>query len=343
MSTIQAVADLLREPKNIVIFSHRNPDGDAVGSSLGLRHFLEADGHRVTVILPSPYPRFLDYLPGVDEILIFDDNPEPCQAAIGAAELFFVLDFNDFDRIDKVAAGLEKDSRPRVLIDHHLYPSETVAQYQFSRPEKSSTCEMIYDFVAELGRESELTRTSGDCLYTGIITDTGGFKYSTSPGLFRTVAKLLELGVDDYRIQDHIWNNQTEKQLRLLGHVLANQMEIIPELRTGILWLTKADYEFFDIQRGDTEGVVNYVLRMPDMMIAAFIHEQPTITKISLRSKGEMDVQQICKAHFRGGGHRNAAGGASFSPLGTTINKFKRVLPDYAAEIEAAYHEFNQH
>ena len=133
----------------------------------------------------------------------------------------------------------------------------------------------------------------------------------------------------------------TEKQLRLLGHCLANQMEILPDYHIGIIWLTKEDYKHFDIQRGDTEGIVNYVLRMPGMMIAAFIHEQPTIVKMSLRSKGTMDVQQICKSHFRGGGHKNAAGGASFAPLGTTINKFKKLLPDYAAEIDTAYHEFN--
>lgn len=337
---IQEVKALLSHPKDIVIFSHRNPDGDAVGSSLGLSHYLKSQGHQVNIVLPSDYPDFLAFLPDVSKTIIYDDETEEARAAIKRAEVFFILDFNSFDRIDKVAEGLDKDKRPRIMIDHHLFP-EPVADHMFSDPTSSSTCEMVYDFIADLGHAGWVTPDIAECLYTGIVTDTGGFKYSTSPKLFRTVARLLEAGADDYKIQDNIWNSATEKQLRILGHCLANQMEILPELRTGIIWLTKEDYQHFDIKRGDTEGIVNYVLRMPGMMIAAFIHEQPTIVKMSLRSKGDMDVQQICKSHFRGGGHKNAAGGASFAPLGSTINKFKNLLPDYAAEIDAAYHAFN--
>ncbi|MBC6993558.1 bifunctional oligoribonuclease/PAP phosphatase NrnA [Neolewinella lacunae] len=338
--SIEEVKALLSRPKDVVIFSHRNPDGDAVGSSLGLSHYLASQGHQVKVVLPSDYPDFLSFLPKVSDIIIYDDDTEAARSAIDRADLFFILDFNSFDRIDKVGEGLDKDQRPRIMIDHHLYP-EPVADFMFSDPSASSTCEMVYTFISDLGHAGWVTKDIADCLYTGIVTDTGGFRYATSPALFRTVAKLLEAGTDDYKIQDNIWNTATEKQLRILGHCLANQMEILPEVRTGIVWLTKQDYERFDIQRGDTEGIVNYILRMPGLMIAAFIHEQPTIVKISIRSKGEMDVQQICKAHFRGGGHRNAAGGASFAPLGATINKFKKLLPDYATEIDRAYYQFN--
>ncbi len=336
---INEVKALLSSPKDIVIFSHRNPDGDAVGSSLGLSHYLRSQGHQVKVVLPSDYPDFLAFLPEVSDILIYDDEEAESRAAINNAGLFFILDLNSFDRIDKVAAGLDKDKRPRIMIDHHLFP-EPIADFMFSDPSSSSTCEMVYEFIDNLGHAGWVTPAVAECLYTGIVTDTGGFKFSTSPALFRTVAKLLEAGADDYKIQDNIWNSMTEKQLRILGHCLVN-MELLPEFRTGILWLSKEDYKHFDIQRGDTEGIVNYVLRMPGMMIAAFIHEQPTIVKMSLRSKGSMDVQQICKSHFRGGGHKNASGGASFAPLGTTINKFKNLLPEYAVEINAAYHEFN--
>lgn len=338
---IEEVKSLLDRPKDIVIFSHRNPDGDAVGSSLGLFHYLKSQGHQVKIVLPSDYPDFLCYLPEVSKILIYDDETEEAREAIDKAELFFILDFNSFDRIDKVAEGLDTDKRPRIMIDHHLYP-EPVADVMISRPDFSSTCEMVYQFIDDLGHAGWVTQDVAECLYTGIITDTGGFRYATSARLFRIVAKLLEAGTDDYKVQDYIWNTMTEKQLRILGHCLANRMELLPELRTGMIWLTQEDYKHFDIKRGDTEGIVNYVLRMPKMMIAAFIHEQPTIVKMSLRSKGEMDVQQICKSHFRGGGHKNAAGGASFAPLGPTINKFKKLLPDYAAEIDAAYHKFNQ-
>ncbi|OAV45696.1 bifunctional oligoribonuclease/PAP phosphatase NrnA [Lewinella sp. 4G2] len=338
---IKEVKSLLASPKDVVIFSHRNPDGDAVGSSLGLLHYLRSQGHSVKIVLPSDYPDFLGYLPDVSNIIIYDDETDEAREAIRTANLFFILDFNSFDRIDKVSEGLMDDKRPRIMIDHHLYP-EPVADIMFSDPSFSSTCEMVYQFMDDLGHAGWVTEDVATCLYTGIVTDTGGFKYATSPRLFRIVAKLIEAGTDDYKVQDNIWNTMTEKQLRILGHCLANRMELYPEYRTGLIWLTQEDYKHFDIKRGDTEGIVNYVLRMPNMMIAAFIHEQPTIVKMSLRSKGDMDVQQICKSHFRGGGHKNASGGASFAPLSTTINKFKDLLPDYAGEIESAYLKFNQ-
>ena len=337
---IDEVKELLARPKDIVIFSHRNPDGDAVGSSLGLLHYLKGLGHQVRIVLPSDLPDFIAFLPGVSDILIYDDETEESKEAIRQAELFFILDFNSFDRIDKVAEGLEKDTRPRIMIDHHLFP-EPVANWMYSDPTCSSTCEMVYLLLEAMGHAGWVTPVIADCLFTGIVTDTGGFRHATSARLFRVVSALLEAGADDYKIQDNIWNTMTEKQLRILGHCLANQMELLPEYRTGIIWLTREDYEHFDIQRGDTEGIVNYILRMPGMMVAAFIHEQPKIVKISMRSKGEMDVQQICKAHFRGGGHRNASGGASFAGLGATINKFKKQLPQYADEIEKAYYDFN--
>ncbi|CAH1000527.1 Bifunctional oligoribonuclease and PAP phosphatase NrnA [Neolewinella maritima] len=339
-NSIEEARHLLATPQEIVIFSHRNPDGDAVGSSLGLLHYLRGRGHDVTILLPSNYPEFLGFLPEVEQIVIYDDQTEQAEARIASATLFFLLDFNSFDRVDKMADSMKDDARPRIMIDHHLDP-QPIAAPIFSRPERSSTCEMVYEFIDELGDANRVNSTISDCLYAGILTDTGGFKYSTTPLLFRTAARLLEAGTDAYKVADHVWNNMSEKQLRLLGHCLANRMELLPEYRTGLIYLTKEDYEHFDIQRGDTEGVVNYILRMPEMMIAAFIHEQPTIVKLSLRSKGEMDVQQICKALFRGGGHRNAAGGASFAPLGSTINRFKKALPRYAEEIEASYHQFN--
>ncbi|MEM7572606.1 MAG: bifunctional oligoribonuclease/PAP phosphatase NrnA [Bacteroidota bacterium] len=338
---ISAVQSLLSKPQDIVILSHRNPDGDAVGSSLGLYHFLRRTGHAVHVIVPSDFPDFLAWLPGSDMIVVFDDDTQRALEIMRKASLFFILDFNSLDRIDKVGEVLLEDKRPRIMIDHHLFP-EPVADHMFSDPSASSTCEMIYTFLDDLGKAGMIDPLIGDCLYTGIVTDTGGFKYATSPRLFNIAAKLLEIGVDDNRVQDQIWNSMTEKQLRLLGHCLINRMDIIPEYHTGLIYLTKEDYAHFDIQRGDTEGIVNYLLRMPNIMIAGFIHEQPTIVKLSLRSKGNMDVQQICKTHFRGGGHKNAAGGASFSPLRSTLRRFTQLLPEYADQIRAAYDEFHQ-
>ncbi|MEL7376142.1 MAG: bifunctional oligoribonuclease/PAP phosphatase NrnA [Bacteroidota bacterium] len=339
-SEINAVKELLAQPRDIVIFSHRNPDGDAIGSSLGLFHYLRRVGHSVHIIVPSGYPDFLSWLPGVDQVVIFDDETQRAKQLVDRAGMFFLLDFNSFERIDKLGELVMDDKRPKVMIDHHLYP-EPVADYMFSDPSASSTCEMVYTFISDLGHEGRIDPTIGDCLYTGIITDTGGFKYATSPRLFQIASKLLAVGTDDYRVQDQIWNSMTEKQLRLLGHCLANRMEVYPEFHTGLIYLTKQDYADFDIKRGDTEGIVNYLLRMPQIMIAAFIHEQPTIVKLSLRSKGDLDVQQICKEHFRGGGHKNAAGGASFKPLNSTIRRFVDLLPDYAEQIRTAYQEFH--
>lgn len=334
MENLAELKALLHHPQDVVIITHRNPDGDAIGSSLGLSHFLQKQGHSVKVMAPSDYPDFLAWMPQADDILIYDLETESSKLAIERATLIFCLDFNSLDRIDKAGEQIAKTKVPKVMIDHHLYP-EPFPDFQLSDTTSSSTCELVYDFIHLLDAGRELNYVIGECLFTGILTDTGSFKYSTSPGLFRKVAHLLEIGVDDVKLQDLIFNSLHEKQLRILGHCLYNRMEILPEHQTGIITLTKEDYTHFDIQRGDTEGVVNFLLKMRDVKIAAFIHEQPTIVKLSLRSKGDIDVQEIAKRHFRGGGHKNAAGGASFHSLAVTVRRFKEVLPEYAPQLQA--------
>ncbi|MCB0608222.1 MAG: bifunctional oligoribonuclease/PAP phosphatase NrnA [Lewinellaceae bacterium] len=326
------IKPVLATPKNVVITSHRNPDGDAIGSSLGLYHFLRGLGHFVTVIVPSEYPDFLDWMPDVTKIIVFDNQPEESQAAIEQADLFFFLDFNDLERIDKLGEMIAPRKGTRIMIDHHLYP-ENCADFIISDPDASSTSEMVYDFISALGFRSKVDKIIAECIYTGIVTDTGSFKYATSSKLFRTVADLLEFGVDDYLLQDLIFNCMSVKQLRLLGHCLHNRMEILEEYQTGIIALTKEDYANFEIQRGDTEGIVNYLLKLKNVKLAAFITEQPTIVKLSLRSKGDFSVQEIAKKHFKGGGHKNAAGGYSFQGLKTTVRKFKEILPEYRLQI----------
>lgn len=329
MKNIQELKTLLSLPKDIIITTHRNPDGDAVGSSLGLYHFLIQNGnHSVKVIAPSEFPDSFNWMPASQEIIIYDDEPEHSKRLIEKADLIFCLDFNSLDRIDKVGEIIAPLDTIKVMIDHHLYP-EPFADFVLSDETASSTCELVFDFIELLGQKNWINRTIGECLYTGILTDTGSFKYSTSPKLFRIVAHLLECGVDDYLLQDLIFNSLKEKHLRLLGHCLHNRLEVLDEYKTGIITLTKEDYQEFDIQRGDTEGIVNFILRLKKVKMAAFIMEQPTIVKISLRSKGDFSVQEIAKKHFKGGGHKNAAGGASFQPLSTTVKKFKELLPKY--------------
>jgi len=320
-------------PQDAVIVTHRNPDGDAIGSSVGLSLFLQRNGHNTKVIAPSEYPDFLAWMPQTDDILIHDNEPEDVERAINRATIIFCLDFNSLDRIDKTGELVAASRCPKVMIDHHLFP-EPFADYVLSETSASSTCELVYDFIHLMDMAEELDQVIGECLFTGILTDTGSFKYSNSPKLFRTVANLLEIGVDDLRLQDLIFNSMDEKQLRILGHCLYNRMEILPEFQTGIITLTKEDYAYFDIQRGDTEGVVNFLLKLRNVKLAAFIHEQPKIVKLSLRSKGDIDVQEMAKRHFRGGGHKNAAGGASFHSLAVTVRRFKEILPEYQHQLQ---------
>lgn len=323
------IKSLIQLPKDIVILTHRNPDGDAIGSSLAMSYYLQQYGHSVKVISPSEYPSFLNWMPEIEKILVYDTDEEVVKEAIEKAELAFCLDFNALDRIDKVGDILNsQDHLTKILIDHHLHP-EGFADYLISDPTASSTCEMVYEFIVAMGDKRKINVLIGESIFTGILTDTGSFKYGTSPKLFRIVADLLELGVDDYKLQDLIFNCLDEKHLRLLGHCLHNRMEILPEYQTGIITLTKEDYADLDIQRGDTEGIVNYLLKMKIVKVAAFIMEQPKIVKISLRSKGDFSVQEVAKKHFRGGGHKNASGGASFQTLATTVKKFKEVIPRY--------------
>ena len=323
---------LLHYPQNVAIFSHRNPDGDAIGSSLAMQHYLEQYGHDVHVLFPSEYPLEFEALSGAEDILIWDIHTEECKQVLDKKNLFIFLDFNSYSRIDKMGDYVKNLPGKRILIDHHLYP-EQMADYEYSEPEASSTCELVYRFITGMGDGQKINPTVGECLYTGIVTDTGSFRHATNSTVFRIVADLVDRGVDDTGVQDRIFNSQKEKNLRLLGHCLVNRMEYLPEYRTAFIWLTRKDYEDFEIQRGDTEGIVNYLLSIRDVRLAAFIHNQPTIVKLSLRSKGDIDVQEICRTHFNGGGHKNAAGAFTHDNLKVTIQKFKDLLPKYKAEL----------
>lgn len=332
MENLSELKKLLSIPKDIVITSHRNPDGDAIGSSLALYHFLIKDGHSIKVIFPSEYPDFVAWMPDAEKILIYDVDVEGATEALQKADIIFALDYNSLDRIDKVGDIIAPLNCTKVMIDHHLYP-ENFADFMMSDPSASSTCEMIYDFIVGLEQTSRLDRTIGECLMTGILTDTGSFSYSTSPKLFNIVSELLRLGVEDDKLQDLLFNSLPEKNLRLLGHSLNNRMEILEEYKTGIIYLTRDDYDKYEIQRGDTEGIVNYLLKMKNVKFAAFITEQPNIVKLSLRSKGDFSVQEIAQKYFKGGGHKNASGGASFTSLRSTIKKIKEILPEYKEQL----------
>jgi len=324
----------LSVPKNITLIAHRNPDGDALGSALGLRLFLEKKGHVVKIVMPSESPNIFNYLPHFYDVIVFDLKHDEARAALSSADCIFCLDFNGLDRVDKLGEEIQFSNAKKVLIDHHLDP-EPFADHMFSDTEASSTCELVHTFIEDLGDSRLIDEQIGNCLFTGIITDTGSFKYNTRPNTYNVAAKLKLAGVDDYALQDRIHNSLKPKNLRLLGHCLANRMEILEEYGAALIYLTKEDYSTFDIQRGDTEGIVNYMLMMKTVSVAAFITEQPSIVKISLRSKNDISVQEIAAKHFNGGGHKNASGGALYASLEDVIAKFKRVIPHFLHKVEA--------
>ncbi len=324
----------LSVPRNITLIAHRNPDGDALGSALGLRLFLEKKGHLVKIVMPSESPNIFSYLPHFYDVIVFDLKHDEAREALSKADCIFCLDFNGLDRVDKLGEVIQYSNAKKILIDHHLDP-EPFADHMFSDIEASSTCELVHTFIEDLGESNLIDEQIGNCLFTGIITDTGSFKYNTRPNTYNVAAKLKLAGVDDYALQDRINNSLKPKNLKLLGHCLANRMEILEDYGAALIHLTRDDYIKFDIQRGDTEGIVNYMLMIKTVNVAAFITEQPTIVKISLRSKNDISVQEIASKHFNGGGHKNASGGALYASLEDVIAKFKRVIPYFLQKVEA--------
>ncbi|MBK8349173.1 MAG: bifunctional oligoribonuclease/PAP phosphatase NrnA [Saprospiraceae bacterium] len=329
---IQELKQLLSFPKEISIVTHRNPDGDAIGSSMGLAGYLQKLHHNVKVIFPSEYPTSYGFISGIQRAVIFDLDPNGARQIIEKSDVIFCLDFNGLDRVDKLGENIQFSKAKKVLIDHHLDP-EPFTDIEFSDTSASSTCELVFKVIDELGDRSKIDPDVGECLFTGLITDTGSFRYGTRPYTYEVAASLKVLGVDDYKLADKIFNSQKEKHLRLLGHCLANRMEVMKDYGVGIMWLTRKDYADFDIQRGDTEGIVNYMLMMENIQVAAFILEQPSIIKISLRSKGDISVQEIAQKYFNGGGHKNAAGGGVYASLGDIKDKVRKVMPQYLTKL----------
>jgi len=328
---MEGIENLIKElayPRDIAIFSHRNPDGDALGSTMALKLYFEKMGHTAQIIFPSEFPSIYSFLPKTDDVVIFDFEKERSIDIIEHAEMMFFLDFSSLDRIDKIGELIIDKKVTKVHIDHHIDP-EPIANYVLSDTTSSSTSELVFEFLSMIDGNKEMDIDIAKCLMTGLITDTGSFRYSTTSKTFEVASKLMKYDLDLNFIQNKIHNSLSEKQIRILGHALNKRLEIIPEFYTGIITLTRKDYQDFDIQRGDTEGLVNYILMMNNIKLAALITEQPTIVKLSLRSKGDISVQKLARDNFKGGGHKNAAGGHAYAKLESVVNKFKSILPFY--------------
>ncbi|WP_367754514.1 bifunctional oligoribonuclease/PAP phosphatase NrnA [Flavobacterium sp. WC2430] len=325
---IQAVQILLATPKKIAIIPHRGPDGDAMGSTLGLYHFLLKNNHQPVVIAPNEFPDFLAWLPGSETVKIFEKDKENCTKILEEADLIFTLDFNALHRVglemEKVLAEMKA---PFIMIDHHQKPDD-YATVTYSDTSFGSTCEMLYNFIGFLDKKGAIDKTIGTCIYTGILTDSGSFRFpGTTGNTHRIVAELIDLGVENTKIPNLLFENSSYSRLQLLGRALQN-MKVLTEHHTTYTTLTQEELNTFEHVKGDTEGIVNYGLSIKGVVFTAIFIEnkEEKIIKISFRSQGDFDVNEFAREHFNGGGHRNAAGGKSDVSMSETVSKFEDLV-----------------
>ena len=320
--------------KRIVIIPHVNPDGDAIGASIGLNDVLLNAGFETCVIVPNDYPVYLNWLGSEGVPIIYEKNVSQCHKLIDQADVFFFLDFNDSKRLGKLEEYLSTKSTPIILIDHHPDP-QIKAEFLFSDTDVSSTAELVYDFVEATDMLDHLGPVGANGLLTGIIADTGSFSHNASRhSTYRIVGELINKGAEKERINESLFNNFSEKRMRLLGHCLSEKMEIFPEYRSALIWLSAKELKKFDFHPGDTEGFVNYPLSIKGVVFSAFFMEKNDLVKISFRSKGSFPTNEFSGAHFNGGGHRNASGGETKLPIEEALSLFRSLLPQYSDQLE---------
>ncbi len=326
MNAVAELKELLSSPRKIIITTHQRPDGDAIGSSLALYHYLRLKGHQPVVISPTDYPDFLHWLPGNPTVIVYDKESARSKQLVSESEVIFCADFNRLDRLQELGSVIESASAVKVLVDHHLEPGD-FSDFQFWDPSACSTAELVYDFILKMGDKQVIDKDIATCIYTGILTDTDRFRIqSTSPLIYRIAADLLELGINHTRIYEEVYETFSENRLRFFGYCIREKLEFIKELKTGIIALEKEDLKKFYIQSGDTEGLVNYPLWIKGAMLSVLIIQRPDEVKLSFRSKGNFTVNDIARDHFGGGGHRNAAGGTSKLSVSETREKLIAIL-----------------
>jgi phosphoesterase RecJ-like protein len=319
----------LAEAENIIIVAHKNPDGDALGSGLALYHILKNKNKKVTFIVPNQLPTYLNWMPGIEDVIVYENQKELGIEYIQKAQLIFMVDFNHRSRLSEMGDKIIPLNVPKIMIDHHPYPEE-IADLTYSRTSSSSTAEMIYEFTDAIYGKSAINKKAADCMFLGIMTDTGSFSYNSSSQLtFQVVGHLLSLGVNKDEITDKVYSNYSEYRLRLLGHAINTKLTVLPEYGAAHINLTQKELEEFKFEPGDTEGFVNYPLSIKEVEFTAIFIEKDNYTKCSFRSKGSFPANLVAKEHFSGGGHTNAAGGENKDTLANTIAKFESILPQY--------------
>ncbi|HEY3403519.1 MAG TPA: bifunctional oligoribonuclease/PAP phosphatase NrnA [Ohtaekwangia sp.] len=336
MQQIQAFRDFMSQPRSVVILTHFKPDADALGSSLGLMGYLKKKGHRVQVITPSDYPDFISWMPGNSDVLIFQkDKPKPSQEFIDQAEIIFCLDFSSLNRINELGEMVRASAAKKVLVDHHLEP-ENFADFVQWDDTAASTAELIFQLIDELGDKKLIDNSIANCLYAGIMTDTGGFRHSnTTFKVFQIAGELVALGANPSQVSKLVYDTNTIERLRLMGYVLSEKLQVLPEYRTAYMVLSAEELKKFGSQTGDTEGLVNYGLSVKGVKLSVMISDRKDSVKLSFRSLGDFSVNDLARKHFEGGGHRNAAGGQTHLSLDETLQKFLTLLPEYKASLLA--------
>ncbi len=330
MQPIQEIFSQIAGPKKkIVITMHQKPDADAMGSGLGLYHFLIQFGHEVQLISPTNWARWLNWMEGVNEVLDYELFKTKADEILDAADWLFCLDFNHFDRTKTMAPKLSSFSCTKILIDHHREPDNVAFNYGISNAAKSSTCEMVYDFIVASGYRHQINKYISECLYAGVVADTGSFRFSsTHAGVHHMVAALKEQGLEHVKVHEALYDNNMENRLRFLGHVLSNRMEVFYEYNTALISIPKSDLFKYGIKTGDTEGLVNYPLSIQGIILAGFVIDRDEERKWSFRSKGSFDCNAFARQHFNGGGHFNASGGRDQDSLPDTVRKFRQIIKD---------------
>ncbi|MGL4347016.1 MAG: DHH family phosphoesterase [Chitinophagaceae bacterium] len=336
MKNIQLFYSILKKSTNkkITIIMHRSPDGDALGSSLAMQCFLEKFDHQVVVISPTEWPHHFNWMPHANNMYNFECNALEGTKIIEASDWIFCMDFNHISRIKNVAKPLQDSKAIKILIDHHETPMTAMFDYGISIPQKSSTCEMVYDFIVEIGYKDLIDEAIRKCIYTGIITDTGSFRYKgVTPHTHQIASEFLAQGLQQYKIHDDVFDTKNERIIRLLGHLLCNRLTLFEEYKVALICINKEDFKKFKIRIGDTEGIVNYPLRIKGYEMAALVVEKADECKWSFRSKGGgIDVNTFAKMYFSGGGHLYAAGGISYKNLEKSSIDFQHALKQYFKE-----------
>lgn len=334
MSDLQSFQDFISSPRKVVIVTHHKPDADALGSSLGLCAYLKKKGHKAVVVSPSDYPGFLHWMPGNNEVFIFEEQrKQELEAVLAEAEIIFCLDFSSLNRINSIGDAVRASKAKKVLIDHHLEP-ESFADFNFWDTTAAATAELVFDLIYALGDEDFIDENIANCLYAGLMTDTGGFRHNnTSYKVFNTAAQLVKHGADASKVSKLIYDTNSEERLRLLGYALSDKLVVLPEYHTAYISLSMDELKKFSSQTGDTEGIVNYALSIKGIALAVMIIEKKDEVKLSFRSLGDFSVNDLARKYFEGGGHRNAAGGKTNISLQSTVDKLISLLPEYKTEL----------